>query len=57
VVVAELGAVNQALTFLGRLVVAFVAGATSLPLAMIIPPVMLILVAFFVAAASQPKKI
>ena len=56
VVVAELGAVNQALTFLGRLVVAFVAGATSLPLAMIIPPVMLILVAFFVAAASQPKK-
>ena len=41
---------------LSGLGISFVAGATSLPLAMIIPPVMLILVAFFVAAASQPKK-
>ena len=55
VVVAELGAVNQGLTFLGRLVVSVVAGVTSLPIAMIIPGVMLIMVAFFVAAASQPR--
>jgi MFS family permease len=55
VVVAELGAVNQALTFLGRLLVAFVAGAASLPIAMIIPAVMLIMVTFFVSAASRPK--
>ena len=54
--VAELGAVNQGLTFLGRLVVSIVAGIATLPIAMIIPGVMLMMVAFFVAAASQPRK-
>ena len=57
VAVAELGATNQILTFAGRSVVAVVAGAASLPIAMIIPGIALILVAFFVAAASQPRKI
>lgn len=55
VVVAELGAVNQGLTFIGRLVVSIVAGFATLPIAMIIPGVMLMMVAFFVAAASQPR--
>jgi len=55
VVVAELGAVNQVLTFIGRAVISLVAGAATLPIAMAIPGVMLILVAFFVAAASHPK--
>jgi len=55
VVVAELGAVNQGLTFVGRLVVSIVAGFATLPIAMIIPGVMLMMVAFFVAAASQPR--
>ncbi len=56
VAVAELGALNQILTFIGRGVISVVAGATTLPLAMTIPGVMLIFVAFFVAAASQPRK-
>jgi len=56
VAVAELGAMNQVLTFIGRGVISVVAGATTLPIAMTIPGVMLILVAFFVAAASQPRK-
>ena len=55
VVVAELGALNQVLTFIGRAVISVVAGAASLPIAMIIPGVMLICVVFFVAAASQPR--
>lgn len=56
VAVAELGALNQVLTFIGRGVISVVAGAISLPMAMTIPGVMLILVVFFVAAASQPRK-
>ena len=56
VVVAELGALNQILTFVGRGVISIVAGTTTLPIAMTIPGVMLIFVAFFVAAASQPRK-
>lgn len=56
VAVAELGALNQVLTFVGRGVISVVAGAASLPIAMTIPGVMLILVVFFVAAASQPRK-
>jgi len=56
VAVAELGALNQVLTFIGRGVISVVAGAVSLPIAMTIPGVMLIFVAFFVAAASQPRK-
>lgn len=56
VVVAELGALNQVLTFIGRGVISVVAGVTTLPIAMTIPGVMLILVAFFVAAASQPRQ-
>jgi MFS family permease len=56
VAVAELGAVNQVLTFIGRGILSVVAGAVSLPVAMTIPGVMLILVAFFVTAASQPRK-
>lgn len=56
VAIAELGALNQVLTFIGRGVISVVAGATSLPIAMTIPAVMLIGVAFFVAAASQPRK-
>lgn len=56
VVVAELGALNQILTFIGRGVISIVAGAITLPIAMTIPGVMLIFVAFFVAAASQPRK-
>ena len=56
VVVAELGALNQILTFIGRGVISIVAGVTTLPIAMTIPGVMLIFVAFFVAAASQPRK-
>jgi MFS family permease len=56
VVVAELGALNQILTFIGRGVISIVAGATTLPIAMTIPGVMLIFVAFFVATASQPRK-
>ena len=55
VAVAELGALNQVLSFMARGVISLVAGATSLPIALIIPGVMLICVAFFVAAASQPK--
>lgn len=55
VAVAELGALNQVLTFIGRGVISVVAGATTLPIAMTIPGIMLILVAFFVAAASQPR--
>lgn len=55
VAVAELGALNQVLTFAGRAVISVVAGAVSLPVAMTIPGVMLILVVFFVAAASQPR--
>ena len=55
VAVAELGALNQVLTFVGRAVISVVAGAVSLPVAMTIPGVMLILVVFFVAAASQPR--
>jgi hypothetical protein len=54
--VAELGALNQVLTFIGRGVISVVAGATTLPIAMTIPGVMLLFVAFFVAAASQPRK-
>ena len=53
---AELGALNQILTFMGRGVISVVAGVASLPVAMTIPGVMLICVAFFVAAASQPKR-
>ena len=56
VAVAELGALNQVLTFIGRGVISVVAGAATLPIAMTIPGVMLILVVFFVAAASQPRK-
>lgn len=56
VVVAELGAINQILTFVGRGVISIVAGATTLPIALIIPGLMLICVTFFVAAASQPRK-
>ena len=56
VAVAELGALNQVLTFIGRGVISVVAGAVSLPIAMTIPGVMLIFVAFFVAAASQPRR-
>ena len=56
VAVAELGALNQVLTFAGRAVISVVAGVVSLPIAMTIPGVMLILVVFFVAAASQPRK-
>ena len=56
VAVAELGALNQVLTFGGRAVISVVAGAVSLPVAMTIPGVMLILVVFFVAAASQPRR-
>ena len=56
VAVAELGALNQVLTFIGRGVVSVVAGVASLPIAMTIPGVMLILVVFFVAAASQPRR-
>ena len=55
VAVAELGALNQVLTFIGRGVISVVAGAVSLPIAMTIPGVMLIFVAFFAAAASQPR--
>ena len=55
VAVAELGALNQVLTFVGRGVISVIAGATSLPIAMTIPGIMLILVAFFLAAASQPR--
>jgi len=55
VAVAELGALNQVLTFIGRGVISVVAGVASLPMAMIIPGVMLIFVAFFVAAASKPR--
>jgi MFS family permease len=55
VAVAELGALNQVLTFAVRAVISVVAGAVSLPIAMTIPGVMLILVVFFVAAASQPR--
>lgn len=56
VAIAELGALNQILTFFGRGVISFVAGAISLPIAMIIPAVMLVCVAFFVTAASQSQK-
>jgi MFS family permease len=56
VAVAELGALNQVLTFIGRGVISVVAGVASLPIAMVIPGVMLILVVFFVAAASQPRQ-
>lgn len=56
VAVAELGALNQVLTFIGRGIISVIAGAASLPIAMTIPGVMLILVVFFVAAASQPRK-
>ena len=56
VAVAELGALNQVLTFIGRGIISVIAGAASLPIAMTIPGVMLILVVFFVAAASQPQK-
>lgn len=55
VAIAELGALNQVLTFVGRGVISVVAGVASLPIAMIIPAVMLVGVAFFVAAASQPR--
>ena len=55
VAVAELGAVNQILSFLGRNIFAVFAGATSLPIAMIMPALMLVMVAFFVAEASKPK--
>ena len=55
VAIAELGAVNQVLTFVGRNVIAVVAGIASLQVAMIIPAVMLMLVAFFIAAASKPR--
>jgi MFS family permease len=55
VAVAELGALNQVLTFIGRGVISVVAGATTLPIAMTIPGAMLLFVAFFVAAASQPR--
>jgi MFS family permease len=56
VAVAELGAINQVLSFIARTIFAILAGATSLQIAMIMPSVMLILVAFFVVAASQPKR-
>ena len=56
VAVAELGALNQVLIFIGRGVISVIAGAASLPIAMTIPGVMLILVVFFVSAASQPRK-
>jgi hypothetical protein len=55
VAIAELGAVNQLLTFAGRNVIAVVAGVTSLQVALIIPAVMFMLVAFFIKAASQPR--
>jgi hypothetical protein len=47
---------NQVLTFICRGVISLVAGAATLPIAMAIPGIMLILVAFFVSAASQPKR-
>ena len=56
VAVAELGALNQLLTFIGRGVISVVAGVATLPIAMTIPGVMLLFVVFFVAAASQPRK-
>jgi MFS family permease len=56
VAVAELGALNQVLTFIGRGVISVVAGVATLPIAMTIPGVMLLFVVFFVAAASQPRK-
>jgi len=56
VAIAELGAMNQILTLISRAVIAVVAGATSLPIAMLIPGVALLLTAFFVVAASQPRK-
>jgi hypothetical protein len=55
VAIAELGALNQVFTFIGRGVISVVAGVTSIPIAMTIPGVMLICVAFFVAAASKPR--
>lgn len=56
VAIAELGAANQVFTFIARSIISVVAGIASLPIALIIPGVALILVSFFVAAASQPKK-
>jgi MFS family permease len=56
VAVAELGALNQIMAFFVRGVISIVAGALSLPIALIIPGAMLIFVAFFVAAASEPKR-
>lgn len=55
VAVAELGAVNQVLSWVARMVFAVIAGTATLPIAMIMPAVMSILVAFFIAAASQPR--
>jgi fucose permease len=56
VAVAELGALNQGLSFIVRGIISLVAGVVGLPIAMAIPGIMLILVAFFVTAASQPKR-
>lgn len=56
VAIAELGAINQIISFFARTIFAVIAGATSLPIAMILPCVMLVLVAFFVTTASQPKR-
>ena len=56
VAVAELGALNQGLSFIVRGIISLVAGVVGLPIAMAIPGIMLILVAFFVTAASQPNR-
>ena len=55
VVIAELGAVNQLLTFSARNVIAVIAGITSIQFALVIPAIALILVIFFIKAASQPR--
>lgn len=53
IIVADIGAVNQALTFVTRAGLAWIAQISSLSTALVIPGVMLICVAFFASMAKE----
>ncbi len=53
IVVAEIGAVNQVLTFVTRTGFAWIAQATSLSTALVIPGIMFMCVAFFASMAKE----
>ena len=55
VIIAQMSLINVALTFLGKMVIAWIAGATSIGTALLIPGVMLIATAFSAHLGSAEK--